>query len=427
MPRFTDKKILQRQLNAIIWQLLLTPLSEPIPFENLAINNLLEDLFTLLQALESFRYLQRRVYGSAGRLSSGDNIEIIQQFLNYPTSAFLANFRMRQESFLALVELLTIRGGDNWFHNTSQSAANLTSGRPILIQVAVALYILGSANTSFERVCMKLNIGKGTSQVYLWRTIDLLFTLLPEFIQWPSTELRRQQRLHNDDLFTDCIGYLDGSEIPLRDRPSQDPEAYFSRKKIYGFNLQAVCNDYGQFIYAYMGHIASTHDSTAFKASSLYRDRQKLLNDSEYLLADKAYQLDKHLITPFKQPYPHHSQYSTFNKAHSRQRIRIEHAFGVLKSRWASLKGGLPIRIRSRSIQKDHNRVIRWTIACLVLHNFLLQRGEEDNWLDIEDDGEDDQELSPAIINDNPELRQIGEQRRAILYQKLQDLALSSL
>lgn len=176
-----------------------------------------------------------------------------------------------------------------------------------------------------------------------------------------------------------------------------------------------------------MGHIASTHDSTAFKASSLYRDRQKLLNDSEYLLADKAYQLDKHLITPFKQPYPHHSQYSTFNKAHSRQRIRIEHAFGVLKSRWASLKGGLPIRIRSRSIQKDHNRVIRWTIACLVLHNFLLQRGEEDNWLDIEDDGEDDQELSPAIINDNPELRQIGEQRRAILYQKLQDLALSSL
>lgn len=167
MPRFTDKKILQRQLNAIIWQLLLTPLSEPIPFENLAINNLLEDLFTLLQALESFRYLQRRVYGSAGRLSSGDNIEIIQQFLNYPTSAFLANFRMRQESFLALVELLTIRGGDNWFHNTSQSAANLTSGRPILIQVAVALYILGSANTSFERVRMKLNIGKGTSQVYL--------------------------------------------------------------------------------------------------------------------------------------------------------------------------------------------------------------------------------------------------------------------
>jgi len=45
-------------------------------------------------------------------------------------------------------------------------------------------------------------------------------------------------------------------------------------------------------------------------------DKKKI---NEYILADKAYKLDKHIITPYKLP-----------KAHSKERIRIEHAFGVL-------------------------------------------------------------------------------------------------
>ena len=48
-----------------------------------------------------------------------------------------------------------------------------------------------------------------------------------------------------------------------------DPAAYFSRKKNYGFNLQAICN-HGKFIWAAMGHIASVYDSTAFKSMYLY-------------------------------------------------------------------------------------------------------------------------------------------------------------
>jgi hypothetical protein len=43
------------------------------------------------------------------------------------------------------------------------------------------------------------------------------------------------------------------------------------------------------------------------------------MSSNEYILADKACQLDKHIITPYKLP-----------KAHSKECIRIEHAFGVL-------------------------------------------------------------------------------------------------
>ena len=39
-----------------------------------------------------------------------------------------------------------------------------------------------------------------------------------------------RQAQRPDEVFANCVGYLDGSEIRLRDRPMKDPEAYFSRR-----------------------------------------------------------------------------------------------------------------------------------------------------------------------------------------------------
>jgi hypothetical protein len=72
---------------------------------------------------------------------------------------------------------------------------------------------------------------------------------------------------------------------------------------------------------------------------------------SMYILADKAYQVDKHIITPYKLPVARQPSYKAFNKALSERRIKIEHAFGVLKARWSSLKS-LPVRIGD-DVQKD--------------------------------------------------------------------------
>ncbi|KAF8456859.1 hypothetical protein BDZ91DRAFT_666739, partial [Kalaharituber pfeilii] len=73
-----------------------------------------------------------------------------------------------------------------------------------------------------------------------------LAQLMPEYIQW-STEAERNQKHH--DIFSLCIGFLDGSNIILRDKPKNDPEAYFLQKKNYRFNLQAICNWEGRFIW----------------------------------------------------------------------------------------------------------------------------------------------------------------------------------
>lgn len=60
------------------------------------------------------------------------------------------------------------RGGvEYWHQNTGGRSGGGTPGRPVVSQVAVALYILGASGGTFDRIRMKLNIGKGTVLVYL--------------------------------------------------------------------------------------------------------------------------------------------------------------------------------------------------------------------------------------------------------------------
>jgi DDE superfamily endonuclease len=362
MPRNTDKFLAENELSSLIEDEVVKSLLEPELLNDDAYHAYLDELLALADTLAGSRYLIPRSVGSAGRLSIDD---AIMEFLHFPESGFLVNFRMMPQSFWALVELLEQKGDGDYWGQRSAGPLGGNTGRPVFQQVAVALYVLGSAGGSLERTRMTLNIGKGTIQSYLWRTVNLLATMSCEYVLWPTAELRRQQRVQNhDDVFGNCVGYLDGSEIPLRDRPLKDPEAYFSRKKVYGFNLQAICNQKGEFIYAFAGCTASTHDSTAFKASIFYQRRGELMSNDEYIAADKAYQLDKHVITPYKLPIARRPSHKAFNKAHSKRRIGIEHAFGVLKARWQSLRS-LPIRI-AHDVEKDHSRVIKWIMACLL-------------------------------------------------------------
>ena len=127
-------------------------------------------------------------------------------------------------------------GGDRYW---CQSLGPSAPPRPVQ-QVAVALYLQGAGpGSTAERIRIKLNIGHGTISLYVSRTVNLLASMAFQYIQWPSKEVRQQQRAARiDEVFGNYIGYINGSEIALRDKPKHDHEAYLSRKKLYGFNLQ---------------------------------------------------------------------------------------------------------------------------------------------------------------------------------------------
>ena len=181
-----------------------------------------------------------------------------------------------------------------------------------------------------EGLQIALSIGYGTVWAYTWRTIKLLRTLLSEFIRWPLQSVAHPIE-GGHRVFRHCIGFIDGSNI---DKPMVDPEAYFSRKKNYGFNLQAICNWEGRFIWASMAHTASAHDWPAWKSTALYQAIESYFHPEEYLLADKAYALERHIITPYKEPT---TRQPLFNYALSIPQVKIEHAVGVLKVRCTTL------------------------------------------------------------------------------------------
>jgi len=122
-----------------------------------------------------------------------------------------------------------------------QTATQGFPPRPVYQQIATALHVLGSDGSSIERHRIHLDLGHGSVMKYTQRTIDLLATMVPDVVRWPTSQQRRETRLRRKaagELFYACVGFVDGSEIPLRDKPEVDWESYFSRKKNYGFNLQ---------------------------------------------------------------------------------------------------------------------------------------------------------------------------------------------
>jgi len=76
-------------------------------------------------------------------------------------------------------------------------------------------------------------------------------------------------------------------------------------------------------------------------------------------------------MTPYKEPWASQEAggYCSFNLYLVEARVKVEHAFGVLKNRWRSLQG-LPIHICGK---EDYARAMGWIMECIVLHNFLVE------------------------------------------------------
>lgn len=181
--------------------------------------------------------------------------------------------------------------------------------------------------------------------------------------------------------FPGCVGpgFLDGTNIVLQYAPSFHGETYFNRKKQYALNLQAISDSDRRFTYISAGFPGSVGDATVFGGSLFFmRPNLFFAQPDEYILGDKAYRITRRCMTPYKEPLAGRvvGGYKDFNERLAEARVIVEHAFGILKNRWGSLRG-LPIYIRNKS---DHGRAIGWITACIVIHNFLCDYEDDRIW-----------------------------------------------
>ena len=167
--------------------------------------------------------------------------------------------------------------------------------------------------------------------------------------------------------------------MTLQYGPSYHGETYFTRKKKYALNIQAICDEQRRFTFVSSGYPGSVSDATVFCESSFFRSPNLFFwRPDEYILADKAYRTTRRCMTPYKEPWASVEEggYHEFNLRLAEARVKIEHAFGVLKNRWRSLQG-IPIHICNKA---DHGRAIGWILACIVLHNFLVDYEDDQIW-----------------------------------------------
>ena len=155
------------------------------------------------------------------------------------------------------------------------------------------------------------------------------------------------------------------------------------------------------------GYPGSMHDAHVLRHSTIFQraEHGNILTQptvnvtghhiGPYLLGDSAYTLSAWLM----KPYPEGTldpREITFNKELSSARVKVECAFGLLKSRWRILlkrfDSGIPFAVRN-------------AVAWAVLHNICIRSGDE--WEDKEEDDRDPGGPPLNVIRDGDNIREV--------------------
>lgn len=345
------------------------------------------------------------------RLPIPKSIEWISLVLpNVSEDRFLMLLRMNRASFNALLSRIRTNECFNPAGNRQYS---------VDIQLAVTLFRLGASGdaASVRKIAALFGIGDGgTIDIMTKRVFSAILDLESEFLYWPNQNEKHQIIANTFHEMPHCIGYLDGTEIKLAERPCCDPDSYYSRKQDFSIKMQAVCDSRLKIRHILVGYPGSVHDSRIFMNSSLFLNPSAHFHGEEWLAADSAYKLSTTIITPFRRnsPEPEHVR-NSFNKLFSKYRVRIEHCFGILKERFGSLK-----ELRMRLINAESSTyACQWVTVCSILHNFVIDNSGEDPdfvYTLFENENETDADEDTGVRNDCMPENSAGElKRKAIL------------
>jgi len=156
-------------------------------------------------------------------------------------------------------------------------------------------------------------------------------------------------------------------------------------------NIQGICDHKKRFIAYDMGWPGSMTDAFIWQNSYVWMQRATHFEQGEWLLADRGikacmfrditavdpqlgYPSSPYLLRPYSEPeldgyYGHELQRRrAFNRRLSSIRIYIEHVFGLLKSRFQSL--------RQLGRHEDIQQTYRVIQALMVAHNLCIDFGD---------------------------------------------------
>lgn len=164
--------------------------------------------------------------------------------------------------------------------------------------------------------------------------------------------------------FDGVIGCIDGTFIPIMKPEYVMRSTWVNRHDLPSMTLQAICDSKRRFIDVFTGPPSRMHDARVYTWSRIDRELQLRCGERFHIVGDGAYQLERWLLTPFRDLGHLTEQQRQYNTALSQTRILIENAFGILKMRFRQLYYGVHMH--------DPAKIATFIICCCVLHNLCI-------------------------------------------------------
>jgi len=142
---------------------------------------------------------------------------------------FKSTFRTTKAGFIALVQQLE---NHPVFYNNSTCKQLAPQW-----QIAITLARFGGAGNGSSVMGKQVLTGlsAGTIVNCTERVITAILSVTHEWIRWPDARRRREIcEVMSLEGFPGCIGFVDGTTIPLSQKPALDGETYYDRKCRYG-------------------------------------------------------------------------------------------------------------------------------------------------------------------------------------------------
>lgn len=101
--------------------------------------------------------------------------------------------------------------------------------------------------------------------------------------------------------------------------------------------LQAICDASKMFLDVFTGIPSKIHDARVLNYHLFQKKLKGICGDRWHILGDSAYPLKKWLLTPYRDYGQLTPAQRNFNYKFCSTRVKIENAFGLLKSKWRQL------------------------------------------------------------------------------------------
>ncbi|KAL0560212.1 hypothetical protein IC582_000612 [Cucumis melo] len=280
--------------------------------------------------------------------------------------------RMDRRTFAILCHLL-------------RNVAGLSSTEIVDVEEMVAMFLHVLAHDVKNRVIQREFVRSGETVSRHFNIVLLaVLRLYEELIKRPVPN---------------CLGALDGTYIKVN-VPAGDRPTFRTRKGEIATNVLGVCDTKGDFVYVLAGWEGSAADSRILR-DAISRENGLQVPKGYYYLCDAGYPNAEGFLAPYRGQRYHLQEWrgaanaptnakEYFNMKHSSARNVIERAFGVLKGRWAILRGKsyYPLQVQCRTI-----------LACALLHN-LINR-EMTYCDDVEDEDEGDSTYATTTASED--------------------------